>query len=67
MAGVTGDRFINNKVCFTRFIHLDKRPSGDTVREANTNEDSGPKQEIKDLKKPVVDLYLRNNWQKSIS
>ena len=45
-----------------------KRLSGDTVREANTDEVSGLKQENKDLKQAVAELYLRNDWlKKSLS
>ncbi len=41
-----------------------KRLAGDTVREANTDEVSGLKQENKDLKQAVAELYLRNYWLK---
>lgn len=41
-----------------------KRLSGDTVREANTDEVTGLKQENKDLKQAVAELYLRNDWLK---
>ena len=41
-----------------------KRLAGDTVREANTDEVSGLKQENKDLKQAVAELYLRNDWLK---
>ena len=41
-----------------------KRLSGDTVREANTDEVSGLKLENKDLKQAVAELYLRNDWLK---
>ena len=41
-----------------------KRLSGDTTREANTDEVSGLKQENKDLKQAVAELYLRNDWLK---
>lgn len=41
-----------------------KRLSGDTVREANTDEVSGLKSENKDLKQAVVELYLRSDWLK---
>ena len=41
-----------------------KRLSGDTVREANTDEVSGLKNENKDLKQAVAELYLRNDWLK---
>ena len=38
-----------------------KRLSVDTVREANTDDVSGLKQENKDLKQAVAGLYLRNH------
>ena len=41
-----------------------KRLAGDTVREANTDEVNGLKQENKDLKQAVAELYLRNDWLK---
>ena len=41
-----------------------KRLAGDTVREANTDEVTGLKQENKDLKQAVAKLYLRNDWLK---
>ena len=41
-----------------------KRLAGDTVREANTDEVSGLKQENKDLKQAVAELCLRNDWLK---
>ena len=41
-----------------------KRLAGDTVREANTDEVTGLKQENKDLKQAVAELYLRNDWLK---
>ena len=41
-----------------------KRLSGDTVREANTDEVSGLKRENGDLKQAVAELYLRNDWLK---
>ena len=41
-----------------------RRLAGDTVREANTDEVSGLKQENKDLKQAVAKLYLRNDWLK---
>ena len=41
-----------------------RRLAGDTVREANTDEVSGLKQENKYLKKAVAELYLRNDWLK---
>ena len=43
-----------------------KRLSGDTVREANTDEVSGLKSENKDLKQAVAELYLRNDWLKKV-
>jgi len=43
-----------------------KRLSGDTVREANTDEVSGLKSENGDLKQAVAELYLRNDWLKKI-
>jgi transposase len=41
-----------------------RRLAGDTVREANTDEVSGLKQENNDLKQAVAELYLRNDWLK---
>jgi transposase len=41
-----------------------RRLAGDTVREANTDEVVGLKQENKDLKQAVAELYLRNDWLK---
>jgi transposase len=41
-----------------------KRLSGDTVREVNTDEVADLKQENKDLKQAVAELYLRNDWLK---
>ena len=41
-----------------------KRLSGDTVREANTDEVSGLKRENGDLKQAVAELYLRSDWLK---
>ena len=41
-----------------------KRLSGDTVREANTNEVSELKRENGDLKQAVAELYLRNDQLK---
>ena len=38
------------------------RLSGDTVREANTDEVTGLKRENGDLKQAVAELYLRNDW-----
>jgi len=38
-----------------------RRLAGDTVREANTDEVTGLKQENKDLKHAVAELYLRND------
>jgi len=41
-----------------------RRLSGDTVREANTEEVVDLKQENEDLKQAVAELYLRNDWLK---
>jgi transposase len=41
-----------------------KRLSGDTTREANSDEVSDLKRENKDLKQAVAELYLRNDWLK---
>jgi transposase len=41
-----------------------RRLSGDTGREANTDEVTGLKHENKDLKQAVAELYLRNDWLK---
>ena len=41
-----------------------KRLSGDTVREANTDEVGNLKRENGDLKQAVAELYLRNDWLK---
>ena len=41
-----------------------KRLSGDTAREANTDEVAGLKRENQDLKQAVAELYLRNDWLK---
>ena len=41
-----------------------RRLSGDTVREASTEEVVDLKQEIKDLKQAVAELYLRNDGLK---
>ena len=41
-----------------------KRLSGDTAREANTDEVTGLKRENSDLKQAVAELYLRNDWLK---
>jgi transposase len=41
-----------------------KRLAGDTVREANTDEVTGLKQENKDLRQAVAERYLRNDWLK---
>ncbi len=38
-----------------------KRLSGDTVREANTDEVTGLKSENKAVNQAVAELYLRNN------
>ena len=42
----------------------EERLSGDTVREANTDEVTGLKRENGDLKQAVAELYLRNDWLK---
>ena len=41
-----------------------KRLSGDTVREANTDEVVDLKKENANLKQAVAELYLRNDWLK---
>ena len=41
-----------------------RRLAGDTVREANSDEVVGLKQENQDLKQAVAELYLRNDWLK---
>ena len=41
-----------------------KRLSGDTVREASTDEVVNLKKENANLKQAVAELYLRNNWLK---
>ncbi len=41
-----------------------RRLGGDTVREANSDEVVELKQENKDLKQAVAELYLRNDWLK---
>ena len=41
-----------------------KRLSGDTAREANTEEVTGLKRENQDLKQAVAERYLRNDWLK---
>ena len=41
-----------------------KRLSGDTVREANTDDVSNLKRENSDLKQAIGELYLRNDWLK---
>src|SRR5210317_684116 len=41
-----------------------KRLSGDTARQANTEEVTGLKRENQDLKQAVAELYLRNDWLK---
>ena len=49
------------------FLEAGKKPlAGDIVREANTDEVSGLKQESKDLKQAVAELYLRNDWLKKV-
>ena len=40
------------------------RVSGNTVREANSDQVTGLKSENKDLKQAVAELYLRNDWLK---
>ena len=41
-----------------------KRLSGDTVREASTDEVVDLKKENTNLKQAVAELYLRNDWLK---
>ena len=41
-----------------------KRLSGDTTREANSDEVGDLKRENKGLKQAVAELYLRNDWLK---
>ena len=41
-----------------------RRLAGDTVREANSDEVVGLKQENANLKQAVAELYLRNDWLK---
>ena len=41
-----------------------KRLSGDTVREANSDEVVGLRKENTNLKQAVAELYLRNDWLK---
>ncbi len=41
-----------------------KRPAGDTLRKASTEEVTGLKKENNDLKQAVAQLYLRNDWLK---
>ena len=41
-----------------------KRLSGDTIREASTDEVVDLKKENTNLKQAVAELYLRNNWLK---
>ena len=41
-----------------------RRLAGDTTREASTDEVVGLKNENKDLKQAVAELYLRNDWLK---
>ncbi len=59
---------INNNLYYRwskDFLEAGKRRlSGDTVREANTEEVVDLKQENKDLKQAVAELYLRNDWLK---
>ena len=47
------------------FLEVGKRRlSGDTVREASTDEFVDLKKENTDLKQAVAELYLRNDWLK---
>jgi transposase len=41
-----------------------RRLSGDTVREACTDDVSGLKRENSDLRQAVAELYLDNDWLK---
>ena len=41
-----------------------KRLSGDTAREANSDQVVGLRKENTDLKQAVAELYLRNDWLK---
>ena len=43
-----------------------KRLSGDTVREASSDEVVDLKKENNDLKQVVAELYSRNNWLKKV-
>ena len=43
-----------------------KRLSGDTVREANSDEVVGLRKENTNLKQAVAELYLRNDWLKKV-
>ena len=43
-----------------------KRLSGDTVREASSDEVVDLKKENNDLKQVVAESYLRNNWLKKV-
>ena len=43
-----------------------KRLSGDTVREASTDEVVDLKKENANLKQAVAELYLRNDWLKKV-
>jgi transposase len=43
-----------------------KRLSGDTVREASSDEVVDLKKENNNLKQVVAELYLRNNWLKKV-
>ena len=43
-----------------------KRLSGDTVREASSDEVVDLKKENNDLNQVVAELYLRNNWLKKV-
>ena len=59
---------INNNLYYRwskDFLEAGKRRlSGDTVREASTDEVVDLKKENTDLKQAVAELYLRNNWLK---
>ena len=63
---------INNNLYYRwskDFLEAGKRRlAGDTTREANTDEVVELKNENKDLKQAVAELYLRNDWlKKSLS
>ena len=61
---------INNNLYYRwskDFLEAGKRRlSGDTVREASTDEVVDLKKENTDLKQAVAELYLRNNWLKKV-